>query len=279
VGASALESGQVAGLSQFVAWPGLLVYQDKAKLLYDGAELNVPTFHGVVARKDYTRQHPEVLDAFLQAQADATDFIHEHPLEAAQVVADGSGLPPEVVYLYNGPGGTSFDTTLKPSLIEAFKGDVQYLKSIGDFAELNIDEFVNDEPLRKVFAERGEDYAATLATTANPTPGTGNEVWLEDSEVTQQVEDPTALLRAVKSARSEGKTVREAYVIGTELGTRWFADKAVWVRDGGAGAEPAERHGGEFAAFGTDAAAQRYLAAHPGSVIVGYEQAVAEVRP
>src|SRR6185312_11752330 len=35
VGASALESNQVQGLSQFVAWPGLLVLQGKAKLLYD----------------------------------------------------------------------------------------------------------------------------------------------------------------------------------------------------------------------------------------------------
>ena len=111
VGASALESGQVSALSQFVAWPGLLVFQNKAKLLYDGAELNVPTFHGVVARKAYTKDHPEVVDAFLQAQLDATKFITESPLEAAQLVADGSGLPAEVVYLYNGPGGTSFDTS------------------------------------------------------------------------------------------------------------------------------------------------------------------------
>ncbi len=42
VGASALEYGQVQGLSQFVAWPGLLVFQGKAKLLYDGAELDLP---------------------------------------------------------------------------------------------------------------------------------------------------------------------------------------------------------------------------------------------
>ena len=42
VGASALEAGQAQALSQFVAWPGLLVHQGKAKLLYDGAELNYP---------------------------------------------------------------------------------------------------------------------------------------------------------------------------------------------------------------------------------------------
>lgn len=104
VGASALESGQVQALSQFVAWPGLLVYQGKAKLLYDGAELNYPTLHGVVVRRAYATAHPEVLDAFLQAQLDATDFLNDNPLEAARIVAESSGLPQEVVYLYNGPG-------------------------------------------------------------------------------------------------------------------------------------------------------------------------------
>ena len=99
-----------------MAWPGLLVFQDKAKLLYDGAELNYPTLHGVVVRRAYAAEHPEVLGAFLQAQLDATDFLNQKPLDAAKIVADGSGLPQEVVYLYNGPGGTSFDTTLKPAL-------------------------------------------------------------------------------------------------------------------------------------------------------------------
>src|ERR1700722_14430361 len=79
IGASALESGQVQALSQFVAWPGLLVFQGKGKLLYDGAELNYPTLHGVVVRRAYAAEHPEVLDAFLQAQLDATDFLNLKP--------------------------------------------------------------------------------------------------------------------------------------------------------------------------------------------------------
>jgi NitT/TauT family transport system substrate-binding protein len=66
IGASALESGQAQALSQFVAWPGLLVFQNKAELLYDGAEGDYPTFHGVVVRRDYAGQHPEVVDAFLR---------------------------------------------------------------------------------------------------------------------------------------------------------------------------------------------------------------------
>lgn len=119
IGASALESHQVQALSQFVAWPGLLVYQNKARLVYDGAELNYPTLHGVVVRRSYAAAHPEVLNAFLQAQLDATDFLNASPLQAARIFAQASGLPEEVVYLYNGPGGTSFDPTLKRSLIGA----------------------------------------------------------------------------------------------------------------------------------------------------------------
>ncbi|MFQ6394234.1 ABC transporter substrate-binding protein [Nocardia sp. KC 131] len=283
IGATSLESHQVGALAQFVAWPGLLVFQNKAKLLYDGAELGVPTFHGVVARRTYTADHPEVLQAFLAAQLDATTFLREKPFDAAGIVADGSGLPQEVVYLYNGPGGTSFDTTIKPSLVDALKGDVQYLKSIGDFAELDIDRFVDPAPLRKAFAETGQgDYDQALAATANPTRVTGTdpicaravedspqagELWVEGADRPQPAADPTCLLRAVQVAKAQGKVIRAAYVPDAELGTRWFADKAVWLREGD-----------KFLPFTTSAAAQRYRHAHTTAVPVAYDQAVTEVR-
>ncbi|WP_067471056.1 ABC transporter substrate-binding protein [Nocardia amamiensis] len=282
VGATALESHQVSALSQFVAWPGLLVFQNKAKLLYDGAELGVPTFHGVVARRTYAAEHPEVLQAFLAAQLDATQFLRDKPFEAAEIVADGSGLPQEVVYLYNGPGGTSFDTTLEPSLIAALKGDVAYLKSIGDFADLDIDRFVEDAPLREAFAETGRDYDRELADKANPTRVTGTdpvcgtaaqnpalagELWLDGADKPQSATDPTCLLRAIQAAKAQGTTIRAAYVPDAELGTRWFADKAVWLRDGAT-----------YLPFTTAAAAQRYRRSHPSATPVGYDQAVTEVR-
>jgi sulfonate transport system substrate-binding protein len=268
IGASALESGQVQALSQFVAWPGLLVFQGKAKLLYDGAELNLPTLHGVVVRRTYAAAHPEVLAAFLQAQLDATDFLNEKPLAAARIVAQASGLPPEVVYLYNGPGGTSFDTTLKPSLVAALKSDVPYLKSIGDFADLDVGGFVQDEPLRAVFGARGVNYDAARAATANPSvlggdPTLASELWLDGSDTTQTVANPTSLLHAVRDATAHGAKVRAAYVPDAELGTRWFADKAFWVQDG--------RY---YRPFGTLAGARRYLAAHPGGVAMNYQQAL-----
>lgn len=279
VGASALEAHQAQALSQFVAWPGLLVFQRKARLLYDGAELNYPTLHGVVVRRAYAADHPEVLDAFLQAQLDATDFLNSKPREAARIVADGSGLPQEVVYLYNGPGGTSFDTTLKPSLVDALKGDVPYLKSIGDFAELDVPGFVQDGPLRAAFAARGQDYTTAVAASANPSvlsgtdpvcnvavidPARASELWLDGSDTTQPAATPTCLLKAVRDATAKGAKVRAAYVPDAELGTRWFADQAAWVQNGP-----------EYLPFGTTSGAKRYVAGHPGSVPVDYQQALA----
>jgi NitT/TauT family transport system substrate-binding protein len=285
VGASALESGQVQAFSQFVAWPGLLVHQGKAKLLYDGAELDYPTLHGVVVRRAYAERHPEVLDAFLQAQLDATEFLNTQPLEAARIVAEGSGLPQEVVYLYNGPGGTSFDATLKPSLVEALKGDVPYLKSIDTFADLDVDSFVEDGPLRAAYAERGEDYDAALNSSANPSklsgtdqvcrtevddPAKAGELWLDGSDTTTPAASPTCLLKAIRDAEARGEKVRAAYVPDTELGTRWFADKAIWVRTSGPS-------GTDLLPFGTPAGAGRYVAAHPGATVVDYRDAVAGV--
>jgi NitT/TauT family transport system substrate-binding protein len=279
VGASALESNQVQGLSQFVAWPGLLVFQGKAKLLYDGAELHYPTLHGVVVRRAYAAEHPEVLDAFLQAQLDATDFLNQKPLEAANIVAQSAGLAPEVVYLYNGPGGTSFDTTLKSSLVDALKGDVPYLKSIGDFADLDVPRFVQDAPLQAAFSARGQDYRKAAAATGNPSvltgtdpvcntavndPARASELWLDGADTTQPAATPTCLLKAIRDANARGAKVRAAYVPDTELGTRWFADKAAWVRDGQ-----------NYLPFDTPAGAKRYVAAHPGSATVDYQQALA----
>ena len=281
IGSSALESGKVDALAQFVAWPGLLVFQDKARLLYDGAELGTPTLHGVVARSSFVDDKADVVDAFLKAQLDSTASLAADPLGAAKKVAEGSGLPPEVVYLYNGPAGTDFNPALKPALIDALKKDKPYLKSIGSFEnDLDIDGFVNDEPLIKAFAERGGDHRAALAQRTNQLTVKGRdpvcgrdvdsdeaaEVWLQGSDQTQPAADATCLLKAVKSATEHGTQIRAAYIVDPRLGTRWFADKAVWLRDGV-----------EYVAFSTDQSANAYADEHPGTARVTYDRAVQEV--
>ncbi|MFH0518575.1 ABC transporter substrate-binding protein [Streptomyces sp. M41] len=255
VGASALASGSADALSQFVAWPGLLTYQGKAKALYDGAQLNLPTFHGVTAREDFAKDRPAVLEAFLKAQAEATDYLNTHPVAAAEKVAKATGLPAEVVYLYNGAHGIStFDPAVKPQLVSALKQDVSVLKAAKLTGDVDVDSFVDDQYLKKAL---GASYGKRLAATP---PAAASEVWPKGAQETRTFKSPAELLGYV-AAHSDG--IRAAYVPDATTGTLWFADKAVWVADGE-----------QLLPFVAPATAQAYVDGHDGAQAVTYADAL-----
>ncbi|MFB7280234.1 ABC transporter substrate-binding protein [Streptomyces hydrogenans] len=252
VGASALAGGSVDALSQFVAWPGLLAFQGKAEALYDGAELDLPTFHGVTVREEFAHERAGVLDAFLRAQRRATDRLRSAPVASAESVAKETGLPAEVVYLYNGAQGiATFDPELRPELLAALKEDVPVLREAGLVKDVDVDAFVDPAPLKRAVTGAGYPRAGA----AKP------ELWLRGRSATRALGTAGELLAAVAAARPG--TVRAAYVPDAVTGTLWFADRAVWVADGGS-----------WRAFVTRAAADRWLATHPGARIVAYADAV-----
>ena len=243
-------------------------------MLYDGGELGVPTLHGTVVREKYATANRDVVKAFLQAQIDASRLLWSRPLEAAQIVAKETGLPPEVVYLYNGANGiATFDPTLKPQLRAALDQDVPFLRSIGVLQQIDLSAFVDDSYLREVYGPRHDADLASIANRAALTgtdpvcgtpvadPALAGELWVGDR--TQPAADPTCLLQAVKAAQAAGQQIRAAYVPDAGTGIRWFADRSVWVRDGAA-----------FRPFLGAGAAQRYVAAHPGTTVVSYAEAV-----
>ncbi|MFD9722609.1 ABC transporter substrate-binding protein [Streptomyces sp. NPDC059072] len=249
VGASALQAGSADALSQFVAWPGQLAFEGRAKALYDGAELNLPTFHGVTVRQKFAGERPGVLDDFLKAQRRATDYLRTSPVAAAESVAKETGLPAEVVYLYNGANGiATFDPELRPELIAALKEDVPVLKAAGLVGDVDVDAFVDPAPLKR--AAQAPAYPLAAAAKA--------ELWLKGRNSTLSFDSPKELLKAAK-----GADVRAAYVPDALTGTLWYADKAVWVADGT-----------ELLAFVTPANAKRYVDGHAGARVIGYADAV-----
>ncbi|MEU6423623.1 ABC transporter substrate-binding protein [Streptomyces spiralis] len=255
VGASALSSGSADALSQFVAWPGLLAHQGKAKALYDGAQLNLPTFHGVTAREDFAQRRPAVLEAFLKAQTEATDYLDAHPVAAAEKVAEATGLPAEVVYLYNGAHGiATFDPAIKPRLLSALKQDVSVLKAEKLTGDIDVDSFVDDRYVRKAL---GADYAKRLASLP---PAAASEVWPKGAQKTIGFKSPAELLRHVAGHKNG---IRAAYVPDATTGTLWFADRAVWVADGD-----------QLLPFVAPATAKAYVAAHPGARVITYADAL-----
>ncbi len=73
-----------------------------------------------------------------------------------EIVAEATGLPPEVVYLYNGRNGVStFDTTHQAEQVAALEHDVPFLKSIGVLEDpLDLDAFVDDSLIKRGLRRR-----------------------------------------------------------------------------------------------------------------------------
>lgn len=278
VGASAIEGRQVAALAQFIPWPQLMVFRNQGRLLYDGGDNGVATFHAVVARQSFDTAHPEVLRAFLESMRETTGYLNQHPLEAAQRVAAITGIEAEVVYLYNGPGGlVTFDPAIKQPLVDAMKADLPFLKDLGSVKELDVDKFVNDAYLRQIY---GSGYAAAGADLSNPDkltgtdtvchlpvgdPRTASEVWFAGADTTSVAATPTCALRQIKT---RGGSVRAAYVPDATTATRIFASSAAWVLT------PAAADENRLQPFATPAEADTYAAAHPGSRSLDYQSAL-----
>lgn len=277
VGASSLQAGSVDAVSQFVAWPGLLAFRDDARLVYDGGRLELPTLHGTVVRNEYAAEHDDIVNAFLEAQIEATAYLHEHPMEAAQIVAEETGLPVEVVYLYNGRNGVStFDTTIKPDQVAALEHDVPFLKSIGVLEDpVEVDSFVDDSYLTDAY---GDGYDAAAGSQENPAAITGpdevcgaevsdpalaGEIWVDGEDDTRPTADPVCLLRNANAVLDEGGTLRAAYVPDAVTGTRWFADRMIWLSKGK-----------ELLPFATRESADEYADANPGTRELTWQQAL-----
>ncbi|MEV4237381.1 MULTISPECIES: ABC transporter substrate-binding protein [unclassified Nocardia] len=278
VGASALQGDQVSALAQFVPWPQKLVFDGKARLLYDGGSANIPTFHAVVANKRFDEANPDIVAAFLAAQRETTDYLNQNPLAAAKRVAEITGIPAEVVYLYNGPNGlVSFDPTIKPQQVDALGKLLPFLKGLGALADLDLGEFVNDKYVRALY---GSDYETQRASTSAPSRLTGidsvcggavdntataSEVWFEGADTTSVAKTPTCLLRLIAQ---HGGSARVGYVPDTASGMRIFAATATWVSD--PAAAPDER----LKPFAVKADAQAYAGGHPGAAVIDYAAAL-----
>ncbi|MEU6558552.1 ABC transporter substrate-binding protein [Nocardia nova] len=284
IGAAAVEGGHVDALAQFVPWPQLVIFRNQGRLLYDGGDNDVPTFHGVVARKQFSAAHPEVMRAFLQAMLTTTDYITAHPMQAALRIGELTGIEPEVAYLYDGPDGlVTFDPTIKKQFDGTLTQVKRFLVERGSVTP-GFDEaaFRNDRYLRDLL---GADFDRRTADTTNPStltgtdeicglpvadPKTASEVWFAGQSATEVSATPSCLLSRIAATRTP---VRAGYVPDAVTATKLFADHATWVADRDA---PAPRR---YLPFATRAAAVDFTATHPGTQIVTYDSALTQSRP
>jgi NitT/TauT family transport system substrate-binding protein len=242
VGTTNLQEKKIDAHADFVPFADLLPYRGFARKIFDGAQTKVPTFHGVVVRKDFADKYPEAVVAYIKALMEADDWVRKDPKLAAQKIEEWTKIEKEVAYLYLGPGGIhTLDPTIKPRWLETIKIGYGVLAKMGRVKEFDMNAWVNESYARQAFKERGLDYEAQKQTLANyditgkdPICKTAvtrrreaGEIWLASGEIVP-VSSPACLLAGVHQYEGEKKKVTVSYVFDKELGIKLFADKAFY---------------------------------------------------
>ncbi len=245
VGTTNLQEKKIDGHGDFVPFADLLPYRGFARKIFDGAQTKVPTFHGVVVRKDFADKYPEAVVAYIRALMEANDWVRKDPKLAAQKVQEWTKIEKEVVYLFLGPGGIhTLDPSIKPRWVETIKTAHGVLSKLGRVKEFDIPTWVNETFVREAFKQRGQDYEAQKQTLANydvsgrdpvcktavTRPKEAGEIWLASGEIVP-MSSPACLLAGVRQYEAQGKKVTVAYLYDKELGIKVFADKAFYAVD------------------------------------------------
>jgi len=252
VGTTNLQEKKIDAHADFVPFADLLPYRGFARKIFDGAETKVPTFHGVVVRKDFAKQYPEVVVAYIRALMEANAWVRAQPAAASAKVAQWTKIEKEVAYLYLGPGGIhTLDPSIKPRWLETVRTGHEVLTKLNRVKPLDIDAWVDETYVRQAFKDQKLDYDAQKQTLANhdiggtdpvcktaiTRPKDAGEVWVVSGMPTAHA-SPLCTLMAVNLAEAAKKQVGVAYLYDRALGIKVFADKAFYALQPPKGGKP-----------------------------------------
>lgn len=243
VGSTSIEEKRIDAHADFVPFAELLPFKGYARKIFDGAQTNEPTFHGVVVRKDFGDKYPEIVTAYIKALMAANDWVRANPEEAAQKIQEWTKIDKEVAYIFLGPEGIdTLDPTIKARWIAALKTDYGVLKSLNMVKDLDIDKWVNDSFVRAAFKESGRDYDAQLTSFSNyrikgedtvcnapiDDPSQAGQIWLDGGK-TLSFSSAACTLEGVNRYRAEGKKLDAVYLMDKKLGIKLFANDAFFT--------------------------------------------------
>lgn len=253
VGTTNLQERKIDAHADFVPFAELLPYRGFARKIFDGVQTKVPTFHGVVVRKDFADKYPEVVVAYVKALMEANDWVRKDPVAAARKIEEWTKIEKEVVYIYLGPGGIhTLDPTIKPRWLDTIKIAHGVLQKLGRVKDFDVASWVNETYVRQAFKERGLDYDAQKQTLANyevsgkdpvcnttiTQPKEAGQIWLADGSMVN-LSSAMCTLRGIGHYEKSGKKVQVAYLYDKALGIKLFADKAFFALDNSDAKRPA----------------------------------------
>jgi NitT/TauT family transport system substrate-binding protein len=286
VAGPALQSNKIEAHADFVPFAELFPWRGFARKIYDGAQADAPTFHGVLVDAEYAEKYPEVVVAYLRAALEADALVSTEPEKYSELVAQVTGIEAEVNYLFHGPLGLQTrGLTWKPEYRQAVQTSIETLKLLKRAdSDLDIAQFVNDKYIRAAFAQSGRDYGVELknyaqlplkakdATTGEPIADFSRvaQIWLRGESLVKHYASPEAALKALSGFEKDGKSVRVVYAQDRETGIKLLAPKAWFVRAAN----------GELNAFLLKTSAESWSKAHGGQVVdyAGAREAVVASR-
>ena len=243
VGSTNLQEKKIDAHADFVPFAELLPFRGFARKIFDGVETNLPTFHGVVVRKDFGEKYPEIVVAYIEALMEANDWMRKDPKLGAEMVEEWTKINKEVVYIFLGPGGIhTLDPTIKPAWVDAIGANYAVLKKLNMIKDLNIKAWVNDAYVRQAYKNLGLDYDKQLAVTTGydvtgedpicnapvNNPKEAGQIWIEGGDIFP-FSSPVCTLLGVKKFTGQGKKLNAVYLVDHTLGIKLFADAAFYA--------------------------------------------------
>ncbi|VXA57861.1 conserved exported hypothetical protein [Acinetobacter proteolyticus] len=272
VAGPALKSNKIDAHADFVPFAELFPYQGFARKIYDGAQAKTPTFHGSLANKSYAQQYPEIIQAYLRATIEADQLIRKQPEKYSELIAAKTGIPAEVVYLFHGPLGVQTrDLTWKPEYKQATQTAVDTLKYLGrDDVDINVNQFIDDQYIKKAFQSAGLNYAQQLknyaqsplvakdALTQKPIQSFDRvtQIWVKGEAQVRSYATPETAFADLNKLKQSGKNIRVVYNQDRNLKIKLLANLAWYATD----------KNGQISAFLLRGDANNWAKTHGGKV-------------
>ncbi len=233
VGAANIAAGKIDAHSDFCPWSELMEYRGTGRKVYDGSETGVPYLHGVVVRKDFAEDYPEIVVAFIEAVYDAGQWIQSDPLKATEMMEKWTGVEKEVLYLYFSKGGhLTLDPTIKTPWLDALALDHGVLVKEKAIPPLDIKAWITEDYVKAAYKDMGLDYEADKAKIVDPVKahaGLPMEIWHSRDGISTYPDMP-GFLKAVADFEATGAKLNATYVYDVETGLKLFGKTAFYVK-------------------------------------------------
>ncbi len=263
VGLANIEARRIDAHANFTPWSEVMEFRGTGRKIFDGSEVDIPTFHGIVVLKSFADEHPEVVQGVMNAVLEAQQWIRDDPMRAAVKVSEWTSIEKEVLYLYFSNGGiTTMDASIKPEWVDALKYHHELLQVERDVPDLDFDRWVDDRFVRAAYENIGVDYEEQVATMVSPVPDNAElpaaKIWFADEGIVEY-DSIAAMMDAKREAEGNGAEIYSTYVFDRATGLKLFGKMAYLVDDGQ----------GDLVAFMKRADAEAYASDSGGDLVAG----------